>query len=123
MAKAVTNANDIPSESEWKKAMKRVQDETKRMKKLMKQEEMLLLPVQAAAMIGISPQAMERRIKDGSIRSFTIFNKVYVSGKQIDEMMNERIKSLIEAGADKNKIEEGIYKKMYLNAKSMKKKN
>lgn len=109
-----------PVVSEFKRAVSHMQSEYKRMKQLIAQEEMLLPPSQAAAMIGISPQSMERRIREGTVRSFVCLGKTWVSGKQIDEMMNERIKNLVQAGVDKNKIEQGIYDKMYLNAKAMK---
>lgn len=112
----------VPSESDFSKAMTWMKSETQRMKDLIKQEEMLLLPVQAAAMMGISQQSLERRMKDGNIRSFTVLGKVWVSGKQVDEIMNERIQKLKKAGVEKNKIEEGIYRKMFLNAKQLRKK-
>lgn len=119
MSEAIIIDDGIPSESEFKEAVKRVRGEYKRMKELIAQEEMLLIPSQAAAMIGISPQAMERKIKDGVIRSFVCLGKVWVSGKQIDEIMNDRIKTLVKAGIDKNQIEEGMFKKMFINAKVM----
>ncbi len=121
MPQATTYAEAVPSESEFKKAFSDLVEETKKMKRLSKQEEALLMPSQAAAMIGISAQSMERKIKDKSIRAFKVLGKTWVSGKQIDELMNERFKQLLESGEDKNKIEESIYRKMYLNAKLIQK--
>lgn len=121
MTTAIDSEFDIPKENEFKKAMDRISQEMKRYKAITAEEEALIMPSQAAAMIGISPQAMERKINDGSIRSFTVMGKVWVSGKQIEEIMLERVKKLIDAGEDKNKIEASMYKKMYLNAKALKK--
>lgn len=119
MTTAADSAFDIPNKNEFKKVMRNTMSELKRFKDLASKEGGLLIPAQAAAMIGISPQAMERKMKDGSIRHFVVAGKVWVSANQIEEMMTERVKKLLDAGEDKNKIEESMYKKMYLNAKAV----
>lgn len=103
-------------------AAKYLKNETTRLKRLCRQEEMMLLPAQAAAMLGITPQAVESRIKEGSLRSFHVLGRIFVSGKEVDEIMNERIKRLLAAGEDKSKLEEKLLKKMSANVKVMKRK-
>lgn len=116
---ATTAASDIAASktmSDLKIATDYLKTEMKRMKELTKKEEALLPPVQAAAMLGISPQAVEKRVREGSLRSYKVFGKTWLAGKQIEEMMIERIKRLVAAGTDKNKLEEIMYKKMAVNA-------
>ncbi len=120
MSKAITSPEAIPSENEFKKAVGDLKAEFKKMKRMSEKEGALLLPAQAAAMMGVSPQAVERKMREGAISSFRIMGKVWVSGNQVTEIMNERIRSLVRAGEDKNIIEQRIYKRMYLNAKAMK---
>ncbi len=117
---ATTASKDIVESktvSDLKVATDYLKAEMKRMKELTKKEEALLPPVQAAAMLGISPQAVEKRVREGSLRSYKVFGKTWLAGKQIEEMMIERIKRLIAAGEDKNKLEEIMYKKMAVNSK------
>lgn len=117
---ATTASKDIVESktvSDLKVATDYLKAEMKRMKELTKKEEALLPPVQAAAMLGISPQAIEKRMREGSLRSYKVFGKNYLAGKQIEEMMIERIKRLVAAGTDKNKLEETMYKKMAVNSK------
>jgi len=123
MAQAMTYEETIPSEGEFKKAFGDLKAEYRKMKIISKREGALLLPAQAAAMMGVSPQAIEKKMKEGSISSYVILGKAWVSGNQVTDIMNKRFRSLLDSGEDKNKIEMGIYKKMILNAKAMKKKN
>ena len=103
--------------SDLKIASNYLKTEMKRMKELTKKEEALVPPTQAAAMLGISPQAIEKRMREGSLRSYKVFGKNYLAGKQIEEMMVERITRLLAAGTDKNRLEESIYQKMIINSK------
>jgi len=122
---AITDEMEIPAEaktaSKLRKDLKVATDylstEMKRMKNFNKEEECLLLPAMAASMLGISSQAIEKRIKSGTLKDFVVFGRVYVSGKQVDELMRKRIKHLLDSGMDKNKIEAKMYEKMIVNAK------
>ena len=117
---ATTTPGDIAESKtvrDLKVAAKYLKTEMKRMKELTKEEEALVPPTQAAAMLGISPQAIDKRMREGSLRSYKVFGRSWLAGKQIEEMMIERIKRLIAAGTDKNKLEESIYKKWVVNSK------
>lgn len=84
-----------------------------------KEEECLLIPSQAAAMMGISPQAVECRMKEGSLKTFTVFGRYWVSGREVEGILIERIKERIAKGGDKNEMEEKMFMKMAANAKVM----
>ena len=83
------------------------------------EEEALLLPAQAAALLGISPQAVECRMKEGSLKTFTVMGRHWVSGKEVESIMEARIKKAIAEGADKDELEMKFYKKMTANAQVM----
>lgn len=87
-----------------------------------KEEECLMLPSQAAAMLGITPQAVESRMKDGTLKTFTVFGRYWVSGREAEAVLVDRIQKRIADGEDKNEMEEKIFNKMTANALVMRKK-
>ncbi len=122
---ATTASGDIAKAkvaSELKAAVEFLKVESRKMKEYSKKEDALLPPAQAAAMLGISPQAINKRMREGSLRSYQVFGKTYLAGKQIEEMMVERLKRLLAAGTDKNELEKSIYKKWVVNSKLAKEK-
>ena len=108
--------------NELKAAVEFLKAESRKMTEYSKKEGALLPPAQAAAMLGISPQAINKRMREGSLRSYQVFGKTYLAGKQIEEMMVERLDRLLAAGTDKNELEKSIYKKWVVNSKLAKKK-
>lgn len=117
---ATTASGDIAKAkvaSELKAAVDYLKSESRKMREYSKKEEALLPPAQAAAMLGISPQAINKRIREGSLRTYQVFGKTYLAGKQIEEMMVERLHRLLAAGTDKNELEKSIYKKWVVNSK------
>lgn len=106
-----------------KEAASYFQNEMAKYRKLTKEEECLILPAQAAAMMGISPQAIESRMKEGSLKTFTVLGRHWVSGREVESIMEDRIKKALSDGVDKDELEEKILTKMTVNAKIMMKKS
>lgn len=104
-----------------KEAASYFRDEMARYRQLTKEEECLILPAQAAAMLGISPQAIESRIKDGSLKTFHILGRTWLSGREVDADFQNRIQKLSATGKNKEEIETQFFKKMTANAQVMKK--
>lgn len=94
-------------------------DEMAKYRQAVKEEDCLILPSQAAAMMGISPQAVECRMKEGSLKTFTVFGRYWVSGREVEGIMKERINERLTKGEDKNEMEEKMFMKMAANAKVM----
>ena len=115
MTKLKTNLDAV------KQAANYFKDEMAKYRQLTKEEECLILPSQAATMLGISPQAVECRMKDGSLQTFTVLGRHWVSGKEVEGIFTERIQKKIADGNDKNEIEDKFLKKMIVNAQVMKK--
>lgn len=83
-------------------------DEIAKFKRFAKEEDGLLLPAQAAAMLGISPQAIESRMKEKSVKTFTVMGRQYLSGRRIETLLVERVRRAVDAGEDKSQLEEKI---------------
>ncbi|MGE4488485.1 MAG: hypothetical protein AB7E95_02950 [Kiritimatiellales bacterium] len=103
-----------------KKAAAYFRDEIAKYKEFCKEEECLMLPSQAAAMLGISPQAVESRMKEGSLTTFTVLGRHWVSGREIENVLMDRVRKAAANGTSEADIQIKIFKKMAANATVMK---
>ena len=95
-------------------------NESKRMQELIITEKYLIQPAVVAKMVGMTPPGVEKRMREGQIRWFTVFGKKYLSGLEVDHWLHHS-RQMMDNEKDTTKYEQMCLRRIPDNAAEVKK--